>query len=85
MAGKQPVIPLGYDIYLDVFFKLNSERINGQGVVGSIPATKMLEYLSWLEVDNINEFIEVVTRVDVAYVDAITKQIHKQSQQASKG
>lgn len=80
MAGKQPAIPLGYDIYLDVFFRLNTERINSQGVIGSIPATKILEYLQWLEVDNINEFIEVITRVDVAYVDAISKQLHKQMQ-----
>lgn len=85
MAGKQPEVPNGYDLYLDVFFRLNSERHNGEGHIGSIPATKILEYVSWLDVDNVYNFIEVVTRMDSVYVDAISQSIRKQMAQASKG
>ena len=85
MAGKQPEVPNGYDLYLDVFFRLNSERHNGDGHIGSIPATKILEYVSWLDVENVYNFIEVITRMDSAYVNAVSKQIRAQIQQASKG
>lgn len=85
IAGKQPVIPEGFDLYLDVFFRLNSERHNGDGYVGSIPTLKIIEYVSWLDIENVNLFVEVISRVDTAYVDAISQQIRKQIQQASKG
>jgi len=80
MAGPQPVVPDGYDLYLDFFFKLNSERHNGDGYIGSIPIMKMIEYAHWIDIKNVNEFIEVIIRIDAAYVDAINKQIRKQMQ-----
>lgn len=85
MAGKKPDIPLGYDIYLDVFFQMNNERHNGEGYIGSIPTTRLISYLQWLDIVNINDFVEVITRMDAAYVNAISAQIRKQIQQASKG
>ena len=85
MAGPQPVVPNGYDIYLDTFFRLNSERHNGEGQIGSIPTMKIVDYANWLDIDNISNFIEIITRVDVAYVNEIAKQIKKQMQQVSKG
>lgn len=85
MAGPQPVIPLGYDIYLDTFFRLNSERKNGEGYIGSIPALSILTYAEWLDIKNVNEFLDIITRVDVAYVNAMSEQFKRQMQQASKG
>lgn len=80
MAGPQPFIPDGYDLYLDFFFKLNSERLNGDGRLGSIPVLKMIEYANWIDIRNVNEFIEVIIRIDAVYVDAINKQLRKQMQ-----
>lgn len=85
MAGPQPVVPNGYDLYLDAFFRLNTERHNGEGYIGSIPTLKILEYAEWLGILNVNEFIDILTRVDVAYVNAVSQQIKKQMQQTTKG
>ncbi len=85
MAGPQPVVPNGYDLYLDAFFRLNNERHNGEGHIGSIPTTKILQQAEWLDISNVNSFIDVLTRVDVAYVNAVSQQLKKQMQQPTKG
>jgi len=85
MAGPQPVVPNGYDLYLDTFFRLNSERQNREIGVGSIPTLKVIEYASWIGIENISEFVDIILRVDTAFVNQISEQIKKQMQQASKG
>jgi len=85
MAGPQPVVPNGYDIYLDSFFRLNSERHNGDGYIGTIPAMKIIDYANWLDIDDVGNFIDIITRIDIAYVNKISEQIKKQMQQSSKG
>lgn len=85
MAGKQPQVPAGYDLYLDSFFRLQSERHFSDGVLGQIPTMKILEYASWLGIENVNEFIEVITRVDIAYINAISEQNKRKMAAASKG
>ncbi len=85
MAGTRPIIPLGYDIYLDAFFKLNSERQVSDGHYGSIPVSKIIDYAHWLGINNDNLFVEVLSNVDVQYVNYVTQEFRKQLQQASKG
>lgn len=41
------------------------------GGIGQIPATKILQYLQWVGMKNIKESLEIINRVDVAYVNAI--------------
>ena len=85
MAGPQPVVPSGYDIYLDTFFKLNSERQNREVGIASIPTLKVIEYAGWLSIENVSEFVDIILRVDTAFVNQISEQIKRQMQQAAKG
>ena len=85
MAGPQPLVPTGYDLYLDVFFKLNSERQNKDGSVGSIPVMKIIEYAQWINITDIDSFTDIILRVDIAYINQVSEQLRKQMQQASKG
>jgi hypothetical protein len=85
MAGKEPQIPLGYDLYLDAFFRLQSERHFSDGVLGQIPTMKIIEYATWLDIDNVNQFIEVITRMDVVYINSISDQNKRKMATASKG
>ena len=77
MAGPKPVIPFGYDIYLDIFFALNSERPMGMGVIGQIPFTRTIQYLQWLGMKDIQRDADIINRVDVAYVNAINQSQQK--------
>lgn len=85
MAGKKPKVPLGYDLYLDSFFRLQSERHFSDGVLGQIPTMKIIEYSSWLNIKDADDFVDVITRIDVAYINSISEMNKRRMQAASKG
>lgn len=85
LVKSKPVVPSAYDLYLDAFYKLNSERQISENHVGSIPLTKIMEYGQWLDVINMKSFIETIMQIDAAYVNYVVSEMRKEIQRASRG
>ena len=80
MAGPKPSVPSGYNIYLDAFYSLGSERQVVQGIIGSIPVMKIIEYGNYFGIENINLFHTVINEIDIIYVNTQMGQIRKATQ-----
>ena len=63
-----PEISSPIRLFVQSFFTLSSERSIGQGGMGMIPYSKIVEYGEWIGYKDITQFLKVIQRVDQAYV-----------------
>jgi hypothetical protein len=68
MAGKQPDIPGGFDLYVTAFFDLCTERPVSQGGVLSIPITKISWYTDWMDIHDSYTFIRIIQAMDRTFI-----------------
>jgi hypothetical protein len=73
MFGPQPLVPPGYDIYIEGFYDLCTERPIGAGGFGAIPITRILEYANVLDVKDILRFKRIIIRLDNEYLKLTAK------------
>jgi hypothetical protein len=79
MAGKAPDMPDGYSEYLKAFKLLDSERVDTESSLGSIPVTRIIEYAEWLGTDDVNNFIHIINDLDAYYVGVKRDKILKET------
>jgi len=68
MAGKQPDIPGGFDLYVTAFFDLCTERPVCEGGVLSIPITKICWYAEWMDIYDSYTFLRVIQAMDRVFI-----------------
>ena len=61
------------EYYLKAFFRLSSSRQVGMGT-GPIPLSEIILYCEWLEDQDTEEFIEVITHMDATYLEVKAEQ-----------
>ena len=62
---------------MQAFFTLSSERSIGQGGIGLIPYSKIIEYGEWMGFRDITQFLNIVQRVDQTYVSDFYKNMEQ--------
>ena len=78
MVGPAPLIPGGFQLYADSFFRLETERYLVQGFFGPIPVTKIMQYGEWLDFEDIDRFTEIIQEVDTYYIGLLAASLQKQ-------
>lgn len=68
MAGPQPIVPKGFDLYITAFFELCTERPLVEGVTVSLPITKVVWYADFIGIDDVNRFVTVIRSMDTEYI-----------------
>lgn len=64
--------------FVDAFFTLSSERSIGQGGIGFIPFSKIVEYGNWVDFKDITKFLKIIQKVDQTYVSDFYKNMEQQ-------
>lgn len=80
MIGPMPKVPQDYNLYLNAFYKLNTERQLVQGTMGCIPVSKIMEYADWLDYDDSEEFVAILSSIDNAYIKNFIDSLKKQTE-----
>jgi len=73
MFGPRPEVPAGYDIYLESFNDLSTERVIGAGGLGPIPVTKIMEYANLVGMPDMFQFKRIIMQLDNEYITLIQK------------
>lgn len=58
----------GFEFFIDAFGELNTSRPSGLGIE-SIPFTAIVEYSRIYEIEDFDEFIYIIRRLDKAFID----------------
>ncbi len=87
MEKARPFVPRACSMYIDTFQMLDGERFRGEGYIGSIPSTKVLNICEWHDIDDPESFVRIFSSMDTAYVNAVNaaqQRKSKMAQNASK-
>ena len=63
--------------FVQSFFTLGSERSIGQGGIGLIPYSKIVEYGEWIDYRDITQFLKIIQQIDQAYVSDFYKNMEQ--------
>jgi hypothetical protein len=72
-----PEISSPIRLFVQAFFTLSSERSIGQGGIGLIPYSKIVEYGDWINYRDITQFLRVIQRIDQTYVSDYYKNLEQ--------
>lgn len=64
-------------LFVKAFFTLSSERSIGQGGMGLIPYSKILEYCEWIGYKDETQFLKIIQSVDQNYVSDFYKNMEQ--------
>lgn len=81
--ANPPQIKFGLEIYWNAFLNLNCDRASSFDV-GPIPTVAILSYASYYDIDDVESFLEVIRRMDNAFIEHHTKKNKRDADRAAK-
>ena len=72
------------ELYVTSFQRLRSSAINNINGIGTIPVSEIIRYARWLDIDDEEQFVDIIQSMDFSFVSAVNKQVAKRNKAKKK-